>query len=135
MGKLSAVEQRFVIRSVAGYMRPTEVAAAVLERFGKQITPSAVLYYDPTSKQGSELSAPLRTEFARERRRFHKQLDNVPIHHVAYRLQRLQDVLDTHPRSQMTVIKALVTARLECEMAVTSANHRSPSSGRHRPPA
>jgi len=135
MGKLSVLEQRFVIRSVAGFMRPTEIADTVLEKFGKRISPAAVLHYDPTTRQGQQLSARLRAEFARERRRFHKHIDDIPLNHVAFRLQELQNVIDSRPRSPMVALRALAMARAECEMAATAAVRPSRTSNRSRPPA
>jgi len=124
MGKLAETEKRFVIKCLAAYTPPTEVAATVMERFGKRITPSGILSYHPDKKQGAELSPRLRALFTRERRRFHKQLDDIPIAHVAYRLQALQDVLDTRSRNSAAVLKALTAARAECAVGTPRVNPR-----------
>lgn len=128
MGKLTEIEKRFVVRSIAGYQTPTEVSKAVRDKFGKSITPAGVLCYNPEKRQGRDLSSRLRDEFVRERERVDHHLEDIPIANLAYRLLVLQETVDANWNRPLIVLKALDAAREECEVLGNrhDANRNSP---------
>ena len=95
MKRLSGECKQLIVQSLACFIAPSEVVAAVKLQFGIELTRQQVAFYDPTKGAGAErLSQTLRDLFAATRERFISSVDDVGIAHLRYRLERLQEVCD-----------------------------------------
>lgn len=109
--KLSTEAQAFIVQRLAMWETPSEVVDAVADRFGVVITRQAVEAYDPTSYAGRKMTR-WRALFDRCRSAYVEELNEIPIAHKAYRLQRLQRLL-----SAAETMKNLALAREVLEQA------------------
>lgn len=79
----------FIVGELACYSTPTEVAAAVLQEFGVELTRQQVERYNPTRASGQNLGAKYRDLFFATREEFKRQAIEVPIANRVYRLRLL----------------------------------------------
>lgn len=105
---LSGEIKLFITHLNARMHTPTEVAALVNEAYNIEISPQHVQKYDPTKVQGKDLSRMLRKEFTAERERFRAAVTDIPIANPAYRLRRLQDILDKQASRNPVLAKDLL---------------------------
>lgn len=110
MPRLKAGVQTEVITRLARFERPTEVQEAIRERFNLELSLSRIAHYDPTVVQGRQLAAKWKQLFFEERTRFKSNLDELPLSHRAYRLLRLQRLIDNpnHQRNPVFVRDTIV---------------------------
>lgn len=94
MHKLNGNHKAFIVRCLACFMGPSEVVEAVKEQFDLTISRQQAQSFDPTKAGGTRLGQPLRDLFAATREEYVGSTYNIGISHLAYRLTRLQDLLD-----------------------------------------
>ncbi len=92
--KLHIKVKRFIVRSLACYDSPTEVAATVKEMFDVEISKQGVAFYDPTTAAGKELSKTL-TELFYESRKEFEETEDLPIAKKVFRLRKLAIYVET----------------------------------------
>lgn len=88
--KLSDEAKDFATICFARYMRPSQVIAAVEERFGVTIDKRVIQNYDPETVKGHQLGKKRKALFAAARERFLQELEQIPIASKVVRLQQLQ---------------------------------------------
>ena len=111
MAKLTEPQKLFIVKALACFDTPTQVAAGVREEFGVEITRFQAAEYDPTTARGSRsMSKKLCTVFEETRKAFQETLGELPIANQAYRLRVLQRMV-TRAESQGNM--ALVAQLLE----------------------
>ena len=85
-GKLPAAVQRFIVCHLACFETPTDVARAVKEEFGQNVTKQNVEYYDPTKKASEKgLSETLEKLFRETREKFLED-ESANLRSLKYRL-------------------------------------------------
>lgn len=89
MAKLDVKVKRYIVRLLACYDTPSQVAKAVKEEFGVDVTRMQVQVYDPTKAQGQQLSKDLRELFESERADFTTNVEKIPIASQSFRLRSL----------------------------------------------
>jgi hypothetical protein len=94
MAKLTEPQKLFIVRALACFDTPSEVAKAFRQEFGVDITRQQVAEYDPTKASGRDVSRRLRAEFEKTRAAFMAEVDEIPISHLAVRLRSLQRMLE-----------------------------------------
>lgn len=88
--KLQNEHRAFIVQRVACYDSPREVADAVKEEYGIEITPQAVEVYDPTKRAGRGVAKTWRELFETTRAAFLKNVtDHVPEANKAVRIRML----------------------------------------------
>lgn len=110
MAKLDDPAKLFIVQALACFDTPQQVADAVREEFGVEISRVQVQGYDPTKRQGAKLSKKLRAIFEATRKRFLDEIEQVPIASQTYRLRNLQRL---HEKAQARGNMALAAALLE----------------------
>lgn len=80
----------FIINALAAFDTPSQVAAAVKEEFGVEVTRQAVEGHDPSKHAGRNLSGKWREMFEAARKAFIEDATLVPIAHRGVRLRALQ---------------------------------------------
>lgn len=93
MAKLNEAVQCFIVQALACYDTPSQVAAAVKEEFGLELTRQQVATYDATKHSGRNMSKKWRDLFEDARKRFRQEVAEIPIAGQAYRLRQLQRLL------------------------------------------
>lgn len=94
MATLPAKVQRFAVRRLAQFDRPSEVRDAIRETYAIEVTLPQLGHYDPTTSQGGKLSEKLCELFHEEREKAKKEIDQIPLAHRPYRLRQLQKLLE-----------------------------------------
>lgn len=94
MAKLDDGVKTFIVRGLACYDTPSQVAAAVKEEFGLTLTRMQVALYDPATHAGRDLSKKWRAIFAETRKQFLESIARIPIAHQTYRLRQLHRMFE-----------------------------------------
>lgn len=113
MAALNDGVKRFVVQALACYDTPTQVAEAVKEEFGLDVSRQQVSAYDPTKHAGRNLSKKWRVLFEDTRKRFREEAAEVPIASRAYRLRALQRVADRSGRNVNLLLRVMEQAAKE----------------------
>ena len=114
--QLNENEKRLVIDRLACMVLPSEIIAELKQDYGKTTTAAQIVYYNPTCVQGTALPKKWRDLFFERRARFISETESIPLSIRNYRLQLLQDQLETpqtrkNPRLVMDIV---VTAEKIC---------------------
>lgn len=120
MARLKNEVKIYIVRSLAVFNTPKEVVTLIKEDFGIDVTPQTVECYDPTKRAGQDLSQKLREEFEATRKEFVENTSNIPIANAAYRLQRLQRIVDRVGKNSVLEMQALEQAAKESGGAFTN---------------
>ncbi len=110
MARLKKNEKLFIVRSLAVFNTPQEVADAVKQEFGIVVSRQSCEAYDPTKRVGCNLSQEFKDEFEVTRKAFIDAPQNIPIANVSYRLQRLQRIVDHAGKNSVLIMDALKQA-------------------------
>lgn len=89
MATLNNEVKAFIVQALACFDTPSQVAAAVKEEFGIEITRQNCEIYDPTKRAGRTLAKRWVTLFHDTRKRFREETADIPIANRAYRLRTL----------------------------------------------
>jgi len=79
----------FIINALAAFDTPSQVAAAVKDEFGLEVSRQVVQAHDPTKFAGHGLAAKWRTMFEDARRKFLENVNDIPIANKATRVRAL----------------------------------------------
>lgn len=89
MAALSNEVKAFIVQALACFDTPSQVAAAVREEFGLEVTRQKCEAYDPTKRAGRDLAKRWVTLFEDTRKRFREETAEIPIANRAFRLRVL----------------------------------------------
>ncbi|WP_042298974.1 DUF2280 domain-containing protein [Paraburkholderia kururiensis] len=122
MATLNDDVKLFIVRALACYDTPSQVAGAVKEEFGLVVSRQQVEAYDPNKAIGKGLSKKWREVFQRTREAFLADISQVPIANAAVRLRRIERILVKAETSGNTVValQALEQAAKEAGGAFTN---------------
>lgn len=106
MARLKKHEKAFIVRSLAQFMEPSQVAEAVKENFRIDVSRQQVECYDPTKVAGADLSQELMNLFNEARKEYIDQ----PLHNIIgandiVQLQILSDLLVSKKSNVVLSIK------------------------------
>jgi hypothetical protein len=88
--RLTPEQKLFIVTRLAAFQEPGVVRDALLRDYGFEVSLQSLTSYDPTSATGArDLSAKLKKIFEHTRAAFLKEIEAIPITHMAYRLQML----------------------------------------------
>lgn len=94
MAQLTEPMKLFIVQALACYDTPTQVANAVKEEFGIEVTRQQVARYDSPKATAKDLSKKLKDVFAATREAFLADVSTIPIAQQAFRLRVLQRTLN-----------------------------------------
>jgi len=89
MAALSNDVKAFIVQALACFDTPSQVATAVREEFGIEVTRQQCESHDPTKYAGRDLAKRWRVLFDDTRRRFREETADIPIANRAHRLRTL----------------------------------------------
>ncbi|QXX79000.1 DUF2280 domain-containing protein [Alcaligenes faecalis] len=124
MAKLNEAVQRFIVQALACYDTPSQVAEAVKEEFGIEITRQQAASYDPTKTMGKTLAKKWRDLFDETRTRFRREVAEIPIADQAFRLRQLHRMANEAMRRKNIVLAASLMEQAAKEMGGMFTNKR-----------
>ena len=127
MAKLNEAAQRFIVQALACYDTPSQVAEAVKEEFGLEITRQQAASYDPTKAMGKTLARKWRDLFNETRDRFRKEVAEIPIADQAYRLRQLHRMVQEAMKRKNIVLAASLLEQAAKEQGGMFTNKREVS--------
>ena len=114
--KLNYKQKHFIVVRLAQFERPRDIARALKENLGVEVSMPGILCYDPTTAQGRFLSDDWTQLFWKVRQNLLNMLeDTVPIACFAYRLNSIQKIIDANENDPYLVLKALKLAAKDAE--------------------
>lgn len=96
MATLNETQKHFVVTELACFRTPSEVAEAVKEEFGLEVSRQQVAYYDPRSRTGRKPSAKWQQLFEETRRQW---LGNTSAEGIANRRWRFRELSRLYEKS------------------------------------
>ena len=100
MAALKEPVKIFIVQSLACFETPQQVADAVKQEYGIEISRQQVAVYDPTKYSGRNLSKKLKDLFESTRTDFREKIEDIAIANKAYRLRELQKMYDDSGRNK-----------------------------------
>lgn len=93
MAALSPEVKAFIVKALACFDTPTQIAAQVKQEFSLSISIQQVSSYDPTKAIGKNLGQKWVDLFNATRTRFQTEITDIPIANKAYRLRALDRMM------------------------------------------
>lgn len=116
--------KRFIINALAAFDSPSQVAAAVKEEFGVEVSRQAVEGHDPTKHAGRKLATKWRDLFEASRTGFIAEATQVPIAHRSTRLRALHRMAQAAERKGNFPLAAQLHKQAAEEMGNAYTNRR-----------
>lgn len=110
MAQLKKDVKLFIVRALAVFNTPTQVAVLVNEEYALTVTKQQCERYDPTKRAGQDLSSELKAEFEAARKAFLNTPQNIPIANLSVRLQHYQHILERVGKNNVLAMKVLEQA-------------------------
>ncbi|QSR18426.1 hypothetical protein CA833_14725 [Novosphingobium sp. KA1] len=114
----------YVIQALASFDTPSQVATALKDEFGIELTPQAIQTYDPTKHAGRNLSQKWRVMFDAARKAFTEDSSHIPIAHRSTRLRALQRMATAAERKGNFPLAAQLHKQAAEEMGNAYTNKR-----------
>lgn len=97
--KLTGDQKRFIVQQFALFERPVEIAAAVKETYGVDISLQALAWFAPNVN--GEVPRKWQKFFDETRAKFREQVSDIPIANKAFRLRELQKLLEKQKSNKL----------------------------------
>lgn len=94
MAKLSEQVKTYIVRELACYERPSEIAKSVRTEFGVDVSRQQVHDYNPEGNKGHKLARKWRDLHAATRKAFLEDTSSIPVAHKSFRLRRLNRMIE-----------------------------------------
>jgi len=119
---LSDEVKTFIVQQLACFETPSEVAKAVKDEFGIEVSRQAVEAYDPAKRAGRSLSEEFRSLFAATRETFLTDTAAIGVSHKVVRLRTLARLADRAEKQGNMVLVASLLEQVakECGDAFTN---------------
>ncbi len=124
MARLKYEVKLYIVRALACFDTPTEVQKSIKENFGITTSLQNITAYDPTNRMGKDLSKDLVSEFHATRKLFKENLDSIPIANKVYRLQKMQNIINSNTKNSMLVLQTLEQAAKEVGEVYTNQSKK-----------
>lgn len=122
MATLNNGVKTFIVKGLATYMTPSEVAEAVNQEFGITITRQQVAKYDPYKAAGINLAQKWKDLFKQFRDDFNNDIQAIPIANKAYRLNMLDRMARDAEKSKNRPLAAALAEQAAKEMGDVFTN-------------
>lgn len=116
MATLNNEVKAFIVQALACFDTPSQVAAAVREEFGLEVSRQKCEAHDPTKRAGRDLAKRWVTLFHDTRKRFREDTAEIPIANRAFRLRALGRMAEKaeNMRNMALTAQLLEQAAKEC---------------------
>ncbi|WP_404939002.1 DUF2280 domain-containing protein [Pseudomonas sp. JDS08PS003] len=129
MAALNNEVKSFIVQALACFDTPSQVATAVREEFGLELTRQQCEAHDPTKRAGRDLAKKWQTLFHDTRKRFREETADIPIANRAFRLRGLARMAEKAENMRNLALTAQLyeQAAKECgDMYVNRARKEEP---------
>lgn len=113
--------KRFIVKSLAIYETPSDVAESVKAKFNRKVTRQNVHAYDPTKVAGEDLSAELKDLFFATRKEFEEK-EIIPVSKKIVRLKKLGKYVEAFENLENYVAAAAVLEQIAKEVGDAFTN-------------
>lgn len=130
MAALSNEVKGFIVQALACFDTPSQVAEAVKNDYGVEVSRQQVESHDPTKVSGKGLAAKWVTLFHDTRKRFREDTAEIPIANRSYRLRMLGRLVEKaeSSRNARLALQVLEQAAKECgDMYVNRKQEAQPT--------
>lgn len=130
MAALSNEVKGFIVQALACFDTPSQVAEAVKNDYGVEVSRQQVESHDPTKVSGKGLAAKWVTLFHDTRKRFREDTAEIPIANRSYRLRMLGRLVEKaeSSRNARLALQVLEQAAKECgDMYVNRKQETQPT--------
>lgn len=124
MATLDDDVKAFIVRALACYDTPSQVSEAVKEEFGLVVGRPHVQAYDPTKRQGRQLSKKWRDLFDATRKKFLETVSDIPIANQTYRLRSLNRLMTKAEQRGNAVLASQLLEQAAKEVGGMFTNRR-----------
>ncbi len=133
--KLTNEIRAFVVQSLAMFDSPNTVAESVKKEFGIEITRQSIEHYNPTSRQGRDLSKKWADLFEATRKEFLDDTKAIAISHRSVRIRALQRMADAAEKRGNIALAAQLIEQAAKEMggAFTNRHEHTGKDGKDLP--
>lgn len=114
--------KRSIVQALACWDTPSEVARAVKDEFGLDVSRQAVEAYDPTKRAGAALSQEFRALFEATRAAFLAETASIGVTHRAVRLRRLDRLVNRAEGAGNIALTADLLAQVAKEVGGSFTN-------------
>lgn len=123
--KLEADAKIYIVQRLACFDSPSQVAKAIKEDMGLDVSPQACEGYDPTKVCGSGLSQKLREVFEQTRQKFLNDTTQIAVSHRAFRLRALERMAKRAEEKGNMVLAASLLEQAAKECGGSYTNQRT----------
>ena len=116
MAALKNEVKSFIVQALACFDTPSQVALAVREEFGIEVTRMQCESHDPTKRAGRDVAKRWKVLFHDTRKRFREETAEIPIANRAYRLRAMNRFVE-----KAETMKNIVLAMQILEQAAKEA--------------
>lgn len=124
MAALNDEVKHYIVKALACFDTPSQVADAVKQEFNITVTRQQCSTYDPTKHNGRNLSDKWRVIFEATRKKFIDDYSTIPISNRSYRLRVLGRIVESSHKNPMLVLQALEQAAKEVGDVFTNQSKR-----------
>lgn len=124
MAKLNEAVQCFIVQALACYDTPTQVADAVKEEFGLELTRQQTSNYDASKTTGRTMAKKWKDLFWDTRKKFREEIAEIPIADQAFRLRQLHRMLSEAMKRKNVVLASQILEQAAKEAGGMFTNKR-----------
>jgi hypothetical protein len=128
MPVLSKAAKLFVVGRLACFDKPKEVREALLAELDVEASVAQISAYDPTTTAGARMGEDLKGLFATTRKRFLRNIEEIPVANKAVRIRMLQKMIDDTGKNKVLAAQLLEQVAKESGDAYTN-RHKIDHSG------
>jgi len=131
MAALSNEVKAFIVQALACFDTPSQVAAAVREEFGLEVTRQKCEAHDPTKRAGRDLAKRWVTLFEDTRKRFREETAEIPIANRAFRLRVLGRMAEKAENMRNLALTAQLLEQAAKEVGDVYVNRQTKNENPH----
>jgi hypothetical protein len=127
MAKLTDEQKSYLVMRFACFASPSEVIEELKNRWNVLATTEQVVYYNASVLSGVKLADKWKALFEKFRAAYIADAQNVAIAHSAYRLHRMQKLLDSKAVEKNVVLQLAILEQAAKEVGGSYTNKREHS--------
>lgn len=124
MATLKNEVRAFIVQAIACFDTPSQVAQAVRQEFGIELSRQQCEAYDPTKYAGRNLGKRWQILFHDTRKRFREETADIPIANRAYRLRAMARLIDKAEKAKNLALALQVLEQAAKEVGDAYVNRR-----------
>lgn len=131
MAALSNEVKAFIVQALACFDTPSQVAEAVKNEFGIEVSRQSVESHDPTKRAAQRLAKRWVTLFEDTRKRFREETADIPIANRAYRLRALGRMVEKAESMRNLALTAQLLEQAAKEVGDVYVNRQTKNENPH----